>query len=269
MNAEAPSSPALLEPPERPRSFWFLAGLSALALLLLAGFIALGNWQMARRTWKLDLISRVEGRVNAPPAVPPGPAEWPGLTAAGAEYRALQVTGRFLPGQDTLVDANTQRGPGHWVMSPLLSEQGFILMVNRGFAGGERGSETGPPGPVPEGVVRFTGLLRWDEPGGALWRPNEPGAGRWYSRDVAALARARKLGPQPVAPYFVDARPAPGLPSPPVAGMTPLDFPNNHLVYAITWYGLALMVVGGMGVVGRHEWKLRQEQGRQDIPRPE
>jgi surfeit locus 1 family protein len=252
------TGPAAQDAPDLPHSPWLLGVLAVFALLFCAGFVALGQWQLARREWKRELIARVDARVNAQPAPAPGPAEWPRLTAAGAEYRRLQVSGRFIPGRDTLIDTNTERGPGHWVMSPLLTEEGFLLLVNRGFVGGERGFETGPARPVPEAPVTLTGLLRVDEPGGALWRPNDPAAGRWSSRDVGAIARARGLGPQPVAPYFLDAAPSPALPSPPVAGLTMTSFPNNHLIYAITWYGLAVMTAGGAALVGRHEWRLRR-----------
>jgi surfeit locus 1 family protein len=91
--------------------------------------------------------------------------------------------------------------------------------------------------------VSVTGLLRMPEPGGAFLRRNEPSADRWYSRDVEAIAAARKLGP--VAPYFIDAdRSAAdaGDPAAPVGGLTVIAFPNNHLIYAITWYTLALMI---------------------------
>jgi surfeit locus 1 family protein len=68
------------------------------------------------------------------------------------------------------------------------------------------------------------------------------------------MGRQRQL-PQ-VAPFFVDA----GLPGHPVAsddgpraGLTVIRFPNSHLVYALTWYGLALMVVGAAWTVARYE----------------
>ncbi len=91
-----------------------------------------------------------------------------------------------------------------------------------------------------------TGLLRITEPGGGFLRHNDPAAERWYSRDVQAIAAARGLAD--VAPYFIDAeRAAAGArdgPPGPGPGLTVLAFPNSHLVYAITWYALALMVAG-------------------------
>ena len=119
-----------------------------------------------------------------------------------------------------------------------------------------------------------TGLLRMTEPRGAFLRHNNPAANQWYSRDVQAVAAARGLSH--VAPYFIDAEAnrtdgniAPPASPPmgaeasahdgnaataagpgsagtgatvvPTPGLTVIHFHNSHLVYAITWYTLALM----------------------------
>lgn len=53
----------------------------------------------------------------------------------------------------------------------------------------------------------------------------------------------KKRGLSAVAPYFIDADAAVNPGGLPVGGLTVIHFPNNHLVYAITWYGLAAMVL--------------------------
>ena len=102
------------------------------------------------------------------------------------------------------------------------------------------------------GEVEVAGLLRISEPGGGVLRDNEPAQDRWFSRDVAAIVARRGLSN--VAPYFVDAA-ADTAGSPggegPVGGLTVIRFHNSHLVYAITWYGLALMIVGATVLVLR------------------
>lgn len=223
-------------PAPAPSRRW--AAWAAAALLVGAGFAVLGTWQVQRRAWKLDLIERVDQRVNAPATQAPGPALWPRLNPQADEYRHVRLTGSFLPGQATRVQASTNLGSGFWVLTPLRTTDGSVVMVNRGFvpAGPRTPAEDSPPGPVT-----VTGLLRFTEPGGAFLRSNDPGAGRWYSRDVEAIATALRLGA--VAPYFVDqdaaATPPPG--PAPVGGLTVVAFRNNHLVYALTWYTLALM----------------------------
>lgn len=217
------------------------------ALLAVAGLLLLGIWQVERRAWKLDLIARVEARVSAPPVPAPGPPAWPAITDAGDAYRHVRVSGRFLHASTTLVQALTALGGGFWVLTPLVSDDGFTVLVNRGFVPSDRRDPVGWSS--PEGDVVVTGLLRLTEPGGAFLRSNDPAAGRWYSRDVAAIAAAHAL--TPVAPYFIDADAGSGGGGLPVGGLTVVTFPNNHLVYALTWFALAAMMLGAAIFVNR------------------
>jgi surfeit locus 1 family protein len=208
--------------------------LAALALLGLCGFLALGVWQLERRVWKLDLIARVDARIHAAPAPLPAWQGRPALERSSFEYRRVRASGAYVPGRDTLVQAVTERGAGFWVLTPLRNAEGTVL-VNRGFVPGERDALKYPP--APAGTTTVTGLLRASEPGGGFLRANDPAAGRWYSRDVAAIARAGSLGP--VAPFFIDADASPDPRAIPIGGLTVVRFNNNHLLYALTWFGLA------------------------------
>ena len=229
--------------------------LAACALLLFVGFVVLGSWQLQRRAWKLDLIERVTQRVTAPVVDAPGPAQWPRVNTADDEYRHVRLVGRFIPGRDVRVQAVTRIGSGFWLLSPLQGPDGTVVLVNRGFIAPR--SELPTP---PEGPVVVTGLLRLTEPGGGFLRQNDPAADRWFSRDVVAIAQSRGLTRSgAVAPYFVDADAAPAgsepAPGQPVGGLTVLTFANSHLVYALTWYSLALMVAGASVVLARQSAK--------------
>jgi surfeit locus 1 family protein len=237
--------------------------LALIAVLAFAGLVALGTWQVERRAWKLDLIERVDQRVHAPAVPAPGPQQWPQISAASDEYRRVQATGTFLHDRETLVQASTTLGAGHWVITPLRQADGTVVLVNRGFVPPERRDPSSRGTDVPQGATTVTGLLRITEPGGAFLRHNDPAGDRWYSRDVQAIAAARGL--ERVAPYFIDAQagaPAAAgtVQSWPVAGLTVIAFPNNHLVYALTWYGLALMVAGAAWYVAREESRLRRSR---------
>ena len=212
------------------------AGFVALCLALAAAFAALGIWQVERRAWKLDLIARVEARLEAAPATPP--ATWTDDLA----YTRVRAHGTFLQDRETLVQALTERGAGWWVLTPLRTPHGVIL-VNRGFVPPERRAAP------PTGRVTVTGLLRASEPGGGFLRSNDPAAGRWYSRDVAAIAAARGLGE--AAPFFLDADATPNPGGYPIGGLTVVAFRNNHLAYALTWFGLAALSLFGSGLVTR------------------
>jgi surfeit locus 1 family protein len=205
-------------------------------LLLALGFVALGIWQVQRRAWKLDLIARVEAGARAAPVPAPGPARWPGLDVHGSEYRRVAAAGIFLHDRETLVQAVTVRGAGFWVLTPLRTPQGIIL-INRGFVPPGRRDPASRATGQAAGPVTVTGLLRATEPGGGFLRTNDPAGHRWYSRDVPAIAAAQGVGP--AAPFFIDADATPNPGGWPVGGLTVLRFNNNHLVYALTWFGLA------------------------------
>ena len=227
--------------------------LAALLAAAAALFVALGVWQVERRSWKLDLIAAVDRRVHTAPQPAPGPAAWPGFSAEAEVYTRVQASGAFLNDQEALVQAVTELGPGFWLLVPLRTDEGWTVLVNRGFVPPERTVAESRQAGSPAGHATITGLLRLPEPGGAFLRSNDPGADRWFSRDVAAIAAARGLGP--VAPYFIDADATPNPGGYPVGGLTVVAFRNSHLVYAFTWFGLAALCLIGLWLLrtGRPE----------------
>ena len=235
--------------------------LALFALLLIVLFAGLGTWQVYRLQWKLDLIARVDARVHAAPVAAPPAAQWGQVSKTSHEYRRVQLSGHYLYAFTTPVQAVSSLGAGFWLLTPLCTVDGHIVFINRGFvpaapnmagryparrAGADACAAGGPQ-------VSVTGLLRLPEPGGGFLRDNDPVGNRWFSRDVAGLATARGLAP--VAPYFIDAakdQDPSGAPEKAVGGLTVISFQNNHLVYALTWYALALMVAAAWWWVGRY-----------------
>lgn len=239
------------------------AGFATLCLALAACFAALGVWQVERRAWKLDLIAKVEARVHAAPsALPTG---W----NADLAYRRVRVFGRLFNDRETYVQAVTEHGPGWWVMTPLrlrshgrephprngLAAAGSridsaapqTILINRGFVPSDHRDARSRTNPASDTTI--TGLVRTTEPGGGFLRSNDPAADRWYSRDVAAIARKRGL--PPVAPFFIDADATPNPGGYPIGGLTVVAFRNNHLMYAITWFGLAALCIAGAAMILR------------------
>ena len=215
-----------------------LSAISLCGLFLFLGFIALGNWQLERRVWKLDLIEKVETRVHAPAEAAPAIARWPSVNKADDEYRHVELRGQFLQNKDTLVVAATELGSGYWVLTPFQRHDGSIVFVNRGYIG-----QGLTPSAPATGNISVSGLLRLNEPKGSVLRENSPSTHRWYSRDVTAIANSLGIS---AAPYFVDAdanSPQTQSDDTPIGGLTVISFNNSHLVYAITWYGLALSVL--------------------------
>jgi surfeit locus 1 family protein len=216
--------------------------LTVLSLTTFAVLIALGVWQIERRASKLALIDRVEQRIHAPVQPAPSPASWATISTANDEYRHVSVAGRFLHDRETLVQAVTEEGPGYWVLTPLKRDDGTLVLINRGFVPSERRDASTRQRGNPDSRVEITGLLRITEPNGGFLRNNVPQHNRWYSRDVAAIAAARGL--DNIAPFFVDADAGSQTAGGPIGGLTVVSFPNNHLIYALTWLALAFMLAG-------------------------
>jgi len=222
--------------PRRP--FWVDAVILAVAFAIFVTMVGLGNWQISRLAWKLDLIDAVETRAFAEEVpAPPGP-----VSEEEDEYLRLDVTGRFDHAEARRVKAVTDLGLGNWVMTPLDTGE-RVIWINRGFIPQNfEGALEAPLEPV-----RVTGLLRITEPEGTLLEKNRPSEERWVARDVMQLSAAAWFGDEiAFAPYFIDADhlSAPG--TWPRGGLTILSFRNTHLSYALTWYAMALLFLGAM-----------------------
>lgn len=206
---------------------------SAFAAVGFAILCGLGMWQLERLKWKEKLIADLNARVAAAPvALPAAPEQ------AADEFRRVRLRVQFTPEGHALVytPGSALRpdvpGAGYWVMSPARSEHGAIV-INRGYvAPGARGNV----GAAPAGDVEIVGALRWPEEGSYFTPRDEPANNVWYRRDPASIAAAKNWGA--VAPFYVEQE-TPQLPGAPKAGPLVVRLSNNHLQYAITWFGLA------------------------------
>jgi surfeit locus 1 family protein len=226
----------------QPRSRRALAFIGTIALLGALGFAALGVWQLERLAWKTALIAAVDTRVHAAPVDAGNPTFRASFNPDSDEYRHASVTGHFDNTKESLVQAVTDYGGGFWVLTPLVTSDGTVL-VNRGFVPPDRRDPAARE--APNGEVTVTGLLRVSEPDGAFLRGNDAAADRWFSRDVAAIAKAKNLAP--VAPFFLDAERGTDPAAYPIGGLTVLSFSNNHLIYALTWFALSAMLIAAFG----------------------
>jgi surfeit locus 1 family protein len=216
-------------------------------LAALAVFIALGTWQLQRKAWKETLIAGLEQRLNAPPIELLPRDRWAQLDPMEDEFRHVKFSGAFVPGAEALVytTGSTLRsdvsGPGYWVLAPVRLATGGVVVVNRGFIPEGRQDIASRAGDEITGLVEMVGALRWPEARGIFSPNDQPERNLWFVRDPVAIATAKGWGD--VAPFYVELespRPAGGLPQP---GALKANLRNEHLQYAITWYGLALVVV--------------------------
>ena len=229
-----------------PRSLLWPTLFAALAFAVL---ICLGLWQLQRLAWKQGVLAMVAQRIHAAPAAPPPESAWAGFDAEAENYRHVAVTGTFAHDREALVFRATGNGqpgfdgPGYLVLTPLLLAGGAAILVNRGFVPIARRDPASRAAGQVAGEVTVTGLLRPAEPRNAFTPADNPAKGEWYSRDPAAIAR--HFGLARAAPFSIDADAWPGNPGGlPLGGATVLAIPNDHLSYALTWFGLAIGLAG-------------------------
>jgi surfeit locus 1 family protein len=226
----------------------------ALAILL-----ALGTWQLERLKWKEALIGTLEERLAAPPVALPAARDWAKLDPGRDEFLRVAFTGQFQNDKEALVytTGSSMRsdtgGPGYWVYTPARLPDGGTVMVNRGFV--PDGRQDPASRDLVSGNVDIVGVLRWPELPGLFTPAGEPARNIWFARDSAAIAAAKGIAD--AAPFYVEMEspvPPGGLPHP--AQVRP-SLPNSHFGYALTWFGLAAVLVGvyAAWVIGR--WRGR------------
>ncbi len=217
------------------------------AILVFIVLIGLGTWQIQRKAWKEGLIAALDAQLAAPPIALPPPASWPKLDRSKDEYRRVTFSATFDNSKEALLFAapSTFRpditDPGYWVFAPARLADGEIVMVNRGFVpDGRQDPKSRPQGQI-SGPIDITGSMRWPEARHWFTPADEPAKNLWFAADPQAMAAAKGLGA--VAPFYVEQEspvPPGGLPKP---GKLMVTLPDNHLQYALTWYGLALVLV--------------------------
>lgn len=237
------------EPLPRPRRSLFAAGL--LAVVGIAILCGLGTWQLRRLSWKEGLIDTLQRRLTAAPAALPAPAQWSHLNADQDEFRRVRFTAVVASDQEAMVYTagsafrSDVSGPGYWVFAPAKLPDGSTVVVNRGFVPeGMQDPKTRPGGAI-QGTQEIIGAMRWPEAPTWLTPAGNPANNLWFARDQRAIAAAKGWGP--VAPFFIDQEapvPPGGWPRP---GPLTVHLRNDHLQYAITWFGLALVLAGMFG----------------------
>lgn len=214
-------------------------------MLALTGFFAwLGVWQVQRLAEKEALVAQVGRQLVQPPYDVPPSDQWGLIELDTYAYHPLTVTGTFDTTNNVLVFTNLPdpkgkfSGPGYWVMTPLTPPDGGTVFVNRGFIP-QSSAASFRAEPRPVGPVTITGIGMNPEASGAF-TPGPDAANRveWV-RDPVRLATMAGVA-SPVFGLTIDA-PAGEAGALPQGGETVIEFPNNHLGYALTWFGFALI----------------------------
>ena len=244
-----------------PRSTLLLGALAGIALIVLCG---LGTWQLQRLNEKSAFLSRLAAQAEAAPAPLPPEARWAALELDSADLTRVRIEGEWLAEaratvRVTMGDAGGGRiaaggarpggapsggaqpgGFGRYLIQALRLDTGGVVLVNRGFAPETQVADL----PPAKGRAALIGILRKPEPANPFTPPANPLTRDFFVRDPAAIAAALGLA---AAPFMVEAeRPAGAAGAPVGVDIRELiaRVPNNHLQYALTWFGLALTLAG-------------------------
>jgi surfeit locus 1 family protein len=228
-------------------------------LIVFAGLVGLGNWQLDRKAWKEGLIATLGQRLSAAPSELPPPQSWRSLDPAADEYRRVRFAAEILPNEEALVFTSGSAfrpdvsGSGYWVFAPARLPGGGLIVVDRGFVPeGRQDQATRTAGEVGA-RVDMVGVMRWPEAAGWFMPQADPAHNLWFVRDPLAIAQAKSWGE--VAPFFIELespQPPGGLPRP---GPLKVNLPDDHLQYAITWFALAAVLAVSFAFWLRSRWR--------------
>jgi surfeit locus 1 family protein len=218
----------------------------ALTLAAIAGFavlIGLGAWQLQRLDEKEAFLGQLKRESKAAAR-----SDW----GATPPFGRVSITGSFVQGKTAFVRVTLPAGQGAepgglglYVVSPLKRSDGSVILVNRGFV--RTGVENRPMEvALPKGDVTITGFKRPPEPRNWFSVPDDMARLVFAVRDPAVIAAALAVDADRSA--FLEAeRSGDAVSSGPLgvdAGELLARIPNNHLHYAMTWFGLAATLLG-------------------------
>jgi cytochrome oxidase assembly protein ShyY1 len=235
-----------------------VAGFGVFTLLMVALFAGLGLWQLQRRVEKHALVAALTERLAGAPGSLPSPAQWSALTPETDEFRRVRFAATYQPLPDAMVYSSGSAvredvsGPGTWAFLPAVLLTGETVVINAGFVQNTMQDRDQQDRAVARLItnepVMLTGYIRFPGAAGALTPSENPAKRLWFTRDHLAMARTLGWGVQMIAPFYIDLEqpvPASGIPKP---GPLEVHLKDDHLQYAITWFGLAGAVVIAFGV---------------------
>ncbi|MDJ1015261.1 MAG: SURF1 family protein [Paracoccaceae bacterium] len=205
--------------------------------------ISLGVWQLQRLAWKEAILAEIDARIVAAPVALP---ERPVVDAD--RYLPVRIEGRTVGEELNVLVSTKASGAGYRVISAFETDHGRRIMVDEGYIW-----TTEKNAGRPATAMTVTGNLHWPEEVDRFTPEPDLAAGIWFARDVPRMAEA--LGAEPV---LVIARTVSG--TDPRATPLPVDssgIPNDHLGYAIQWFGLATVWAG---MTAFFLWRMRRRR---------
>ncbi len=205
--------------------------------------LGLGVWQMERREWKRDILDRIA--VNQAAAPMPLDELLQG-DPLRREYGRVTLSGSFLHDKEFHLAARSLKNDvGIQVVTPVRTDDGKIVLFDRGWVPSTKKEPAKRAEGQVAGKVELTGIVRRSQVQRQFAPDNAPDKNVWFHVDVPLMRKMAGGATDPVLDTFfleADAKPNPG--GVPIGGQTRLDIPNDHLQYALTWFGIALAMAG-------------------------
>ncbi|OYO23117.1 hypothetical protein CGZ93_06555 [Enemella dayhoffiae] len=222
--------------------------------VLAVTFVNLGEWQLRRLEERRE-SNRIVLTNDAAPVKPFAEVFNRPITDAD-QWQRVQVRGTFDAGHQLQVRYRANRDqPGYEVITPMRTDTGQVVLVDRGFLHvprGERIPDTLPQ--PPTGVVVVTGHVRRNEQGRA--NAIEPTNGQVRLINSPAIAKAL---PYPVVDGYLSAI---SMQPEQSGGFEPIALPEitegPHLSYAVQWFAFTLIGVVGVVILVRGDLKARR-----------
>jgi surfeit locus 1 family protein len=205
-------------------------------ILTLFTLVYLGIWQMQRLEWKEKLIAEVLSQKDKPAAF---------LPQKPTEFFKARIKGTLQNDNQTHYYIVVPKpkgafgGQGYFVITPVKLEDGRIVLLNRGFIPMEK-----MPFKESETLVDVEGVVRFSEKRSTFSAVDDVKKRIFYVRDSAAIYAALGIKGEDI---FIDQTSSNKSPLP-QSNEAVYSLPNNHLDYALTWFGLALtmLVISGI-----------------------
>lgn len=225
------------------RSNLIILGCMAAGIVIL---VMLGSWQVKRLFWKEALLEQIQSRTKQA-AISVSDITSEAVTPQTHNYTPAFAKGAFDHSKEVFYYTSGESGAGWNVHTPLVLEDGSVLIVNRGFVPFEmKETEQRSAGQLT-GTQTIKGLIivpKAEKPNSFV-PDNAPQKREFYWRDLPAMAAVIGEGSESkFKTFFLDADKTPNPGGLPIGGATIVSLPNNHLQYAATWYGLALTLLG-------------------------
>lgn len=243
----------MLQALRQPR--WIVA--TVVVVLLATVFVGLGIWQLDRLEERQTLNQMGESRLAEAPVDLSEILDRAGSDFPSIQYRPVYVSGSFEPDDEVLIRSQVELGQaGFHVITPFVTDDGWAVLVNRGWVPLNMDTPPVPAGP-PEGQQRLEGWVQLSQPRPALGREDPPG--EVFSRvDIDRIGLEMTYA---LAPVYVVATDASGTELPVTVDPPAFDDEGSHLAYALQWFGFAAVALIGF-------YFLARRKGQTSIARP-